>query len=138
MNILLGLMTMVVCLVLQALLAGVSIRYYDRRQQKITDGGLIASLGVIIGVMILLLVGIFMQIAIWAGLFQWLGEFDLFADAFYHSAVNFATLGYGDIVMSKAHRILGPLQAVNGVLMIGVSTALLMAAFQDALEKRAA
>ena len=75
------------------------------------------------------------QVAIWALVFQWLGEFERFTDAFYHSAVNFATLGYGDIVMSDKHRLLGPLEAINGVLMIGVSTAALMAAFQDAMKK---
>ena len=49
--------------------------------------------------------------------------------------MNFATLGYGDIVMSEEHRVLGPLQAVNGVLMIGVSTAVMMSALQDALKR---
>ena len=64
-----------------------------------------------------------------------LGEFEEFGAAFYHSAVNFATLGYGDVVMSEKHKILGPLQAVNGALMIGVSTGALMTAFQDVLKK---
>jgi len=137
MNILLGLLTMVVCLISQALLASVSIRFYVRHRQRVIEGGFIAGLVVIIGVMLLLMTGIFLQIAIWAALFQNLGEFELFATAFYHSGVNFATLGYGDIVMSPAHRVLGPLQAVNGVLMIGVSTALLMSAFQDVSSQRA-
>lgn len=57
------------------------------------------------------------------------------ASFFYHSAVNFATLGYGDIVMSGNHKLLGPIEAINGVLMIGVSTAVLMTVFQDALKK---
>lgn len=51
--------------------------------------------------------------------------------------MNFATLGYGDFVMSPAHRLLGPLEAINGVLMIGVSTAALMAAFQDVIRRTA-
>ena len=55
--------------------------------------------------------------------------------AFYHSSVNFATLGYGDVVMSAKHKLLGPLEAVNGALMIGVSTGALMAAFQDATKR---
>ena len=65
-----------------------------------------------------------------------LGEFETLREAVYHSAVNFATLGYGDIVMSERYRFLGPLEAINGVLMIGVSTAALMATFQDAIRKR--
>ena len=64
-----------------------------------------------------------------------LGEFDALEVAVYHSAVNFASLGYGDIVMSERWRLLGPLEAVNGVLMIGVSTAVLMTTLQDAYQK---
>ena len=66
---------------------------------------------------------------------MYLGEFQDFTTAAYHSAVNFATLGYDDIVMSEEHRILGPMQAVNGVLMVGVSTAVVMSALQNALKR---
>jgi hypothetical protein len=85
--------------------------------------------------MLLLVVGNLAQITIWAMLFSWVGEFQQFSEAFYHSAVNFATLGYGDIVMSEQYRLLGPLESVNGVLMIGVSTAALTASFNDAIRK---
>ena len=85
--------------------------------------------------MILLTAGNLAQIAIWALLFRVLGEFEQYGEAFYHSAVNFATLGYGDIVMSARHKLLGPLEAVNGALMIGVSTATLMVAFQGWIRK---
>ena len=59
--------------------------------------------------------------ATWAMLFLWMGEFEDFATAFYHSTVNFTSLGYGDIVMSEEHRLLGALEAANGVLMFGLS-----------------
>ena len=49
--------------------------------------------------------------------------------------MNFSILGYGDIVMSDEYRLLGPIQAINGVLMIGVTTAALMTAYQDAMQK---
>jgi hypothetical protein len=135
MNLLLGMGTMIVCLVLQSLLLVIALRYYGRHGDAINNPSLLDSLKVISGVMVLLVVGNLSQTAIWALLFGWLGEFPNFADAFYHSAVNFATLGYGDIVMSSQHRLLGPLEAINGVLMIGVTTAALMASFQDALRK---
>jgi hypothetical protein len=44
-----------------------------------------------------------------------------YATAFYHSTVNFTTLGYGDIVMPPIWHLLGPLEAANGVLMFGLS-----------------
>lgn len=134
-NLLIGLPTMALCLLLQSMLLIAAGRYYVRHESLVNSPSFGASLVVIIGVMLLLVVGNLAQVAIWALLFQILGEFQHFRDAFYHSAVNFATLGYGDIVMSDAHRLLGPLQAINGVLMIGVSTAALMSAFQDSIKK---
>ena len=135
MNLLLGLPTMALCLFLQSLLVIVALRYYSRHSSKVNNPSFVSSLVVVNGVMLLLVIGNLIQVAIWALLFEVLGEFNQFGAAFYHSAVNFSTLGYGDIVMSDQHKLLGPLEAINGVLMIGVSTAALMATFQDAMKK---
>jgi ion channel len=133
-NLALGLPTMAVCLVLQALILGATIRYYRRRKVAIAVYSFQTTVGVTIGVMMLLMAGNLAQIAAWALLFRLLREFDDFGAAFYHSAVNFATLGYGDVVMSARYKLLGPLEAINGALMVGVSTATLMVAFQGALQ----
>jgi hypothetical protein len=77
--------------------------------------------------MLILVAGHVIQIAIWAILFRRLGEFDNFSFAFYHSAVNFTSLGYGDHVMSETWRVLGPLEAVDGILMFGLSAAVFFA-----------
>jgi hypothetical protein len=134
-NLLLGLPTMVACLLLQALLISATIGYYKQREHRLSGGSFWMTTGVLTGVMILLTAGNLAQIAVWALLFRLLGEFEQYGEAFYHSAVNFATLGYGDIVMSARHKLLGPLEAVNGALMIGVSTATLMVAFQGWIQK---
>jgi hypothetical protein len=135
MNLLFGLPTMVLCLFLQVLLLIVAIRYYRRNKALVDNTSTWSSLVVLKSVMLLLVIGNLLQIAIWALLFMFLSEFEQFSEAFYHSAVNFATLGYGDFVMTAEHKLLGPLEAVNGVLMIGVSTSVLMAIFQDAMRK---
>jgi hypothetical protein len=83
------------------------------------------SVGVFTRALLLIVAAQLVQVAAWAALFIGCGEFDDFSTAFYHSAVNFTTLGYGDIVMSRAWRLLGPLEAVAGMLMFGVSTAVL-------------
>lgn len=134
-NLLLGLPMMVLCLLLQTVLLVVAFRYYYRNSYMINSTSLFSSLIVINTVMVLLVLGNLGQIAIWAYLFKGLGEFQYFNDAFYHSAVNFASLGYGDIVMSDKHRLLGAVEAINGVLMIGVSTAALMTVFQNVTKK---
>ncbi len=134
-NLLVGLPIMAFCLLLQSLLFLVAMRYYSRQQARVENPSFWSSLAVIHGVMLLLVVGNLAQLTIWAVLFRILGEFDSLREAVYHSAVNFATLGYGDIVMSEKHRFLGPLEAINGMLMIGVTTAALLAVFQDAMKK---
>ena len=134
-NFLMGLSTMAVCLLLQALLLAWAVRYYAHHNYLVSSPSFASSLVVVGGVMLILTIGNLAQVGAWALLFQALDEFASFEAAFYHSAVNFATLGYGDIVMSDDYRLLGPIEAINGVLMIGVSTAALMTAFQDALKK---
>jgi hypothetical protein len=134
-NLLLGFTTMALCLLLQSLLLLAAMRYYKNHWEDLNSPSMLASLLVVNMVMVLLVGGNLGQIAIWALLFQFLGEFESFAQAYYHSAVNFATLGYGDIVMTERYRLLGPLESVNGVLMIGLSTAALLSAFQDAIKR---
>ncbi len=70
------------------------------------------------------------EIALWAVVFEICGEFQYFGTAYYHSAVNYTTLGYGDLIMSPHWRLLGPLEAANGMLLFGVSTAMIFALIQ--------
>jgi hypothetical protein len=65
------------------------------------------------------------EIALWAVLFIICGEFTDFGTAFYHSAVNYTSLGYGDLIMTPSWRLLGPLETANGTLLFGVSTAMI-------------
>jgi voltage-gated potassium channel Kch len=86
-------------------------------------------------VMLFMLFGNFLQMAIWAGLFVVLNEFQSFSQAMYFSGVTFATLGYGDLVLSPARQLLSALEAANGILMFGVSTAVMTAALSDTLKQ---
>jgi hypothetical protein len=67
------------------------------------------------------------QIVLWALAILLCGEIVTFEDAFYWSAQNYTALGYGDIVLSRRWRLLGPLEAINGLLLFGLSTAVMFA-----------
>ena len=84
-------------------------------------------------VMLILFIGHLVQVAIWAVLFMQLGEFNDFLTAFYHSMVNFASLGYGDIVMSEEWRLLGAMEASNGVLMFGLTAGAVLSVMSSLL-----
>ncbi|WP_116364525.1 ion channel [Parahaliea mediterranea] len=136
-NLTLGLTTMAVCLMLQIALIIAALRFFSHRTDWL-GSAFLGGMRLMTGVMLILIVGNIGQVTVWALLFYLLGEFDTLSLAIYHSAVNFATLGYGDIVMSDAHRLLGPLEAIHGALMIGVSTGALSRAFGEAMRVRIA
>jgi hypothetical protein len=52
--------------------------------------------------------------------------------------VTFTSLGYGDVVLDGRMRLLAPLQAANGLMMFGITTALFIAAVQQATANWAA
>jgi hypothetical protein len=130
-NFLIGLPVMLLCLIVQVAVAFWCVRYYVHHSTLVGSGqGFLVGTRPLIVATLVMMVGTLVQIMLWGGLFLWLGEFEQAYDAIYHSAVNFTSLGYGDIVMSRERRLLGPLEAVNGVLMLGMSAATLMAIVQ--------
>jgi hypothetical protein len=78
----------------------------------------------------------FAEIAIWAVVLVWCGEFTRLSAAFYHSAMNYTSLGYGDVVMSPSWKLLGPIEAAIGLLLFGVSTAMIFAVMQLLLQRK--
>lgn len=67
---------------------------------------------------------------VWAVAYLWLGIFPTVEEAVYFSLVSFTTLGYGDVLLPQEWRILGGLAAANGLLNIGLLTALLVEALR--------
>jgi hypothetical protein len=99
--------------------------WFVRRERKIGHAGrgFWTDTRIVVPVILLAMVAHLIEIALWATVFLLCGEFADFGTASYHSAVNFTTLGYGDVLMSPHWTMLGPLEAGTGMLMFGVSTA---------------
>ncbi len=110
------------------------VRFLGRRY--VGEGGLAAankSLRILIGTG-LVLVGLHVvQIILWALTYRALlpdGELASFEEAVYFSFVTFTTLGYGDITLSEGWRLLSGIESMNGILLVGWSTAVLFAVVQ--------
>jgi hypothetical protein len=57
------------------------------------------------------------------------------ADFVYFAFVNYTTLGYGDVLPVQRWLLLGPITAMNGVLLFGWSTAVIFEVLRRTLGK---
>jgi hypothetical protein len=113
-------------------LALVAIVRFVRYERRIGHAGVrfLIDVSIVVRATLLALAAHLIEIAAWALVFVWCGEYRDFAAAFYSSAENYTTLGYGDVVMSARWRLLGPLEAADGMLMFGVTTAMIFSVIQ--------
>lgn len=94
------------------------LRIHDRRSH------LLALNSAVIGIFAVLTV----EIWLWAIVYLAVDATDSFEEALYFSTATFSTVGYGDVVLDADWRLLSALESVNGLLLIGWSTAFLIAA----------
>ena len=84
------------------------------------------SILALIGVTLWLLGALTVCVWIWAAAFVSVGVFDALEPALYFSVVAFTTLGFGDITLPETWRLLSGISAANGLLLFGLSTAVLV------------
>lgn len=125
---LVGLLITLCCTFLQALLVASLVRALNHtRLAGLRGRGLLADTLVICAAVAALFIALIAQVAIWAVVFFLSGELSSFGTAFYFPFVNFTSLGYGDITLSDSTAILDPIEAANGIIMLGLSTSFLLA-----------
>ena len=128
----------VACTIIIRALAVIATVNFIRRERRLgrVGTGFLIDLSIVALLISVELVAHLIEIAIWAVLFSVCGEFSDFGTAYYHSAVNYTTLGYGDLIMTRSWRMLGPLEAANGMLTFGVSTAIIFAVIHRLIQTR--
>jgi len=94
------------------------------------------DVGIIGGAALVSLAAHVVAIGLWGLVFTLCGEFSQLAIAVYHSGMNYSTLGDSEKVMSPSWKLLAPLEGANGMLMFGVSTAMLFAIIQRLIQTR--
>ena len=75
------------------------------------------------------------EVFVWALAYWFVDATPPGANRVYFAFVNYATLGYGDVVPVKAWLLLGPITAMNGFLLLGWSTAVIFEVLQKALAR---
>ena len=102
-----------------------------RESHKLAKPGLLLS-RMVSGLLLLNV----LEMSIWAIGFAVLGILPDFDTALYYSLKSYTTVGYGDVLPPVSWRLIGPIEAAVGVLMLGWSTAFLVAAVQQMVADR--
>ena len=68
-----------------------------------------------------------LEIWAYAALFDLLGAVTSFEAALYYSTSTYTTVGYGDVVLGRAWRLIGAIEGANGMILLGWSTAFFVA-----------
>ena len=126
------------CTVIIQALTMMPMIYFVRYELRLGRAGVRfwKDLAIVAGATLVALAAHLVAIATWAMVFSLCGEFSQFAEAVYHSGLNYTTLGDSDAVISPSWRLLVPLVGANGMLMFGVSAAMLFALVQRLTQTR--
>ena len=81
----------------------------------------------------ILMIAHFAEVLVWSSSYAIVGAAPENANLVYFAFVNYTTLGYGDVVPLERWRLLGPMTAMNGVLLFGWSTAVIFEVLQKVL-----
>jgi hypothetical protein len=94
------------------------------------------EIGQVAAAVLVLFIATLVEVALWAATYIATGAIDTFEAALYFSMVTFTTLGYGDITLHEDWRLLSAVQAANGVIIFGWTTALVIAVIQRMYQRQ--
>jgi hypothetical protein len=138
-SLLVGTAVLLGSLLLYAMATDLIVRLFVRLlRRSSTNLGFWKGVAVMMIVTLITAVAHLAPISLWALALLLSGEREIstFEKAFYLSAENYTALGYGDIPLSEQWRLLGPLEAMNGLLLFGLSTAVMFAALSHLIANR--
>jgi len=86
-----------------------------------------------VGTIVILMLAHVAEVLVWSLAYAMADVAPQGTDLLYFAFVNYTTLGYGDVVPAERWRLIGPITALNGVLMIGWSTAVIFEVLRTAV-----
>ena len=112
-------------------LAGLSIRARIESQNYLTSRHMAAIQIGLIGAVGLLLAALHgVEAALWAAAYWWLGALNSPTDAILYSVDSMSTRGASGLTLERHWQLMGALEAMDGMLLFGISTAFIFAMMQ--------
>jgi len=128
-----GLGMMILTTIIHAMFMVTGMRLADWRMSRLGIRSHINKAILVSGHIAWMFMAIVIEAWLWALLYLYNPLIETLPDletAFYFSMVTFTTLGYGDVVLTGNWRTLASIQAANGVIIFGWTTALIFVFIQ--------
>ena len=130
---LLGAAVSVCNIAIHALVTVIVIRVARIAAEMATSHQSLRLVAVMIAAVSTLMVAHFGEVLVWSLTYALAGAAPADTDLVYFAFVNYTTLGYGDVTPVPRWRLLGPMTAMNGVLLFGWSTAVIFEVLRKTL-----
>jgi len=135
---LIGTILMLVTVIIHSIGTSIALRWIIAMHRNRPHRTSIVQRSLIVGaVVIIMFVATLFESSIWAWTYTFVDAISEFEKALYFSTVTYTTLGYGDIVLRDEWRLLSAIQAANGAIIFGWTTALIIIAIKDVSQRLA-
>ena len=131
---LVGTMVSLVSIGLHALVTVVAVSIARSAGLRRTERPRSHLMGVMMATAVVLMMAHVLEVLVWAATYGIVGAAVSEDGLLYFAFVNYTTLGYGDITPVREWRLIGPLTAMNGVLLFGWSAAVLFEVLRKTLD----
>jgi hypothetical protein len=118
---------------IHAIVMAAVLRVARAADERATSHQSLRLIAVMTAIVSVLMAAHIAEVMLWSFAYAIVGVAPAGTDLIYFAFVNYTTLGYGDVTPLQRWNLLGPMTAMNGVLLFGWSTAVIFAVLQKAL-----
>jgi hypothetical protein len=124
-QLLLGAAVCVVTIMIHALVMTAVVRAAQRAAATKTSHHWLRLIAVMTVTVVVLMAAHASEVFVWSLAYSMFSVAPATVNAMYFAFVNYTTLGYGDVVPVERWQLIGPITAMNGILLFGWSTAVI-------------
>ena len=120
---------------IHALVMMIVVRVAQAKGDKSKSHSSLLLVAVMIPTVSVLMLTHAVEVMVWSFVYLMFDAAPADSDLAYFAFVNYTTLGYGDIIPVERWRLLGPITAMNGILLFGWSTAVIFEVLRRTLAR---
>ena len=130
-NLVIAALMLIVTAAIHATFMVLVLKLLQPHEQRAWDLSFLRRFWAVMETVLLMFCATVLEVVAWAGTYLALGAVKGVEPALYFSTVTFTALGYGDIVLAERWRLLASLQAANGIILFGWTTAIAFAVLRS-------